>query len=63
MCRKNINLERDILLKFLRKGKRGRPYKGRTYYSRLELNMLRDERLKKIINELNCEKKEGLTEI
>ena len=57
MCRKNINLERDMLLKFLRKGKRGRPYKGTTYYSRLELNVLRDERLKKIINELNCKKK------
>ena len=56
MCRKNINLERDTLLKFLRKGKRGRPYKGKTYYSRLELNILRDERLKKIINELNHNK-------
>ena len=47
MCRKNINLERDILLKILRKGKRGRPYKGITYYSRLELNMLRDGKIKK----------------
>tara|TARA_Y100000768_G_C23943139_1_gene666181 strand:+ start:1187 stop:1360 length:174 start_codon:yes stop_codon:yes gene_type:complete len=56
MCRKNINLERDTLLKFLRKGKRGRPYKGKTYYSRLELNILREERLKKIINELNHNK-------
>jgi len=56
MCRKNINLERDSLLKFLRKGKRGRPYKGKTYYSRLELNILRDERLKNIINELNHNK-------
>tara|TARA_Y100000746_G_C15181151_1_gene317375 strand:+ start:345 stop:518 length:174 start_codon:yes stop_codon:yes gene_type:complete len=56
MCRKNINLERDTLLKFLRKGKRGRPYKGKTYYSRLQLNILREERLKKIINELNHNK-------
>lgn len=57
MYRKNINLERDILLKYLRKGKRGRPYKGISYYSRLELNILREERLKRIINELNCKKK------
>lgn len=52
MERININLRRDNLLKNLRKGKRGRPYKGITYYSRVELNKLRDEKLKIIINKL-----------
>ena len=46
MERIKINIERDLLLKKLRKGKRGRPSKGITYYSRLELNKLRDEKLK-----------------
>ena len=49
MNRVNINLEREFLLKKLRKGKRGRPYKGITYYSRLELNKFRDEKLKNLI--------------
>ena len=53
MERENINIKRNSLLKILRKGKPGRPYKGISNYSRLELNFLRDEKLKIIMKKLN----------
>ena len=52
MDRNELNIQREILLKTLRKGKKGRPYCGIKHYSRQELNLLRDNKLKKIINQI-----------
>ena len=43
-CKDDLKEVENLLFK--KKGKRGRPSKGITYYSRLELNKLRDEKLK-----------------
>ncbi len=52
MDRNEINIQREILLKRLRKGKKGRPYCGIKHYSRENLNLLRDKKLNKIIEKI-----------